>query len=377
MIWFFLPYLLAVLVPLYHDVDSVGVFKMVNVGIIGLGHMGRLHLMNCMHMEGIKISAAADQSKTALDKAKSLGVRNLYTDYHDLLGNSSRLDAVVISLPNFLHLSSIQSALEAGIDVFVEKPMANTVEECQKIVKLLEESGRKFMVGHCMRFIDATEKMKALAEMHQIGDLEVVTLEQLLNGPFAHGAIPTPVPEWWFDPKKVGGGVLLDLGYHLIDLFRFFTGEDPEILFSCFDHKFNLPMEDGAILILRSPESDIKGIMNVGWYQKSVFPEYNFRMILHGNAGYISSDDLVPRNIYLYAIKEGTKNLLRRFVGKRIKPLSYSYYYEAYYKELQHFFDCILNDSDPSVSASDGLKAIEVIDEAYKKFDRNQFPRGV
>ena len=346
---------------------------MLKVGVVGLGHMGRLHLMNCLHIEGIKITAAADRSKMALNKAKSIGVKNLYTDYHDLLNDSSNMDAVVISLPNFLHFDSIRLALEAGLDVFVEKPMANTVEECQKIVKLVENSGREFMIGHCMRFIDATEKMKAIADIGQIGDLEVVTVEQILSGPFAHGAVPTPVPEWWFDPKKAGGGVLLDLGYHLIDLFRFFTGEDPEILFSCFDHKFNLPMEDGAILILRSPESDVKGIINVGWYQKSVFPEYNFRMILHGNAGYISSDDLVPRNIYLYAIKEGTKNLLRKVVGKKIKPLSYSYYFEAYYRELQHFFDCIMSDSNPSVSAIDGLKTIELIEKVYKDHDKNRF----
>jgi len=194
---------------------------MLEVGVVGLGHMGMLHLMNCLHIEGVKITAVADQSKKRLSKAKSIGVKNLYTDYHDLLNDSSNISAVIISLPNFLHFDSIRLALEAGFNIFVEKPMANTVEECQKIVKLVDKSGRKFMIGHCMRFIDATEKMKAAADMGRIGDLEVITIEQILNGPFAHGAVPTPVPEWWFDPKKAGGGVLLDLGYHLIDLFRF------------------------------------------------------------------------------------------------------------------------------------------------------------
>jgi len=135
-------------------------------------------------------------------------------------------------------------------------------------------------------------------------------------------------------------------------------------------------MEDGAILILNSCESDVKGIINVGWYQKSVFPEYNFRMILHGNAGYVSSDNLVPRNIYVHAVKEGTKNLLRKVSGRKIRPLSYSYYYEAYYKELRHFFDCIINDLNPSVSATDGLKTIKIIEEAYKNLDKKQFSQG-
>ena len=163
---------------------------------------------------------------------------------------------------------------------------------------------------------------------------------------------------------------MLDLGYHLIDLYRFFVGEDAKVLYSCFDHKFNLPMEDSAIVILESSESDIKGIINAGWYQKSVFPEYNFRAILHGRGGYLSTDDISPKNIYAYAIKEGMKNILRRFTGRKIKPLSYSYYYEAYYKELQHFFHCIKNDTPPSVSATDGLKTLEIIEEAYNKFGK-------
>jgi len=334
--------------------------------MIGLGKMGRLHMMNCLKIDEVKIIAAADPSKKSLNEAKSAGVNHLYTDYHDLLNHPSNIDAVIISLPHFLHFESIQLALEYGLDVFVEKPMANMVEECREIVKSVGKSGRKLMVGHCMRFIDAIEQMKEIKDKGRIGDLEVVTLEELLNGPFAHGLIPTPVPEWWFDPKKSGGGVLLDLGYHLIDLFRFFAGEDCKVEFCCLDHKFNLPLEDGAILILRSCDSSVKGIVNVGWFQKSVFPEFNFRVILHGNAGYVSSEDLVPRNVYLHAIKEGTKNFLRKVIGKKIKVLSYSYYYTQYPKELQHFFDCVKNDSNPPVSAIDGLKTIELIEEAYK-----------
>jgi len=335
--------------------------------MIGLGKMGKLHMINCLHIDDVRVIAAADQSKKALSKAKSNGVTYRYVDYHDLLNdNSLNLDAVIITLPNFLHFDSIRLALEAGLDIFVEKPMANTVEQCRKIVNLVEESGRKLMVGHSSRFIEAIKKMKDIVDKGYIGNLEALTMEEVINGPFAHGAIPTPVPEWWFDPKRVGGGVLLDLGYHLIDLFRFFTGGECKVLFSCLDYKLNLPIEDGAIIILQSCENSAKGIINVGWYQKSVFPQFNFRVILHGNAGYICSDQFVPRNVYVYAFKEGAKNLFRKVVGKKIKTLSYTYFATAYYQELQHFFDCIKQDINPLVSPVDGLKTIELIEEAYK-----------
>lgn len=328
--------------------------------------MGRLHMRNCLHIDDVELVAAADRSKRTLKEAELLGVRNLYVNYQDLLNDSLNLDAVIIALPNFLHFESVQFALEAGLDVFVEKPLARNTEECRKIVKLVKSSGRTLMVGHCMRFLDAVEKMKNAVGKGQIGRIEVITIEEIMNGPFAHGVVPSPVAEWWFDPEKSGGGALLDIGYHLIDLFRFFAG-DAKLIFSCLDHKFNLPVEDGAIVILQSSNSSTKGIINVGWYQRMIFPNFNFRLILHGNAGYISSDDLVPHNFYFYAAKEGLKNFLRKIVRRKIRPLSYTYYYEPHYKELKHFFSCLKQDSDPVVSAVDGLKAVELIEEAYMK----------
>jgi len=342
---------------------------MIKVGMIGLGKMGTLHMRNCLQMDNVKIVAAADPSKKALSKAKSAGIANLYTDYHDLLEHSSNMDAVIISLPNFLHLESIESALKVGMNVFAEKPMANTVEESRQIVKLVKKSDKKFMVGHNLRFIDAIETMRDSVEKGYIGSVEVVTIEEVMNGPFTHPVVPAPVSDWWFNPRKAYGGVLLDLGYHMIDLFRFFVG-DSEVMFSCLDHKLNLPVEDGAIVILRSSDSSTKGIINVGWYEKIIFPKHDFRVIVHGNAGYMSSDDMVPHNLYLHAIKEGTKNLLRKVIGKKIKPLSYTYYYESYYKELKHFFDCVRNDLNPIVSAVDGLKTIELVEKAYGFFEK-------
>jgi len=349
---------------------------MVKVGIIGLGRMGMLHMMNCQKIEGVKVVAAADSSRKALNKAKAAGVDKLYRDYHELLNHASDIDAVVISLPNFLHFECIRLSLENGLDVFTEKPMANTVDECREIVNMAERSRGKIMVGHCMRFLDAIGKMKENLERGIIGRLEVATIEEVINGPFSHPRVPAPVSDWWFDPKKSGGGALLDIGYHMIDLFRFFAG-DAEVVFSSVDHKFSLPVEDGAILVLRSVEGAAKGIVNIGWYQQTIFPKYNFRAILHGNAGFVSSDHFVPRNLYFHALKEGTKNLLRRIVGKRIRYLSYTYYYEPFYRELEHFFDCIKRDSDPLISVEDGLKTVELIQQAYRLAEQSCMRREI
>jgi len=125
---------------------------MLKVGVVGLGKMGMLHLMNCRHIDDVRVVAAADRSKKALKKARTLGATKLYTDYHDMVKDSNEMDAVIVSVPNFLHFDVVQLALGAGLDVFVEKPLANTTQECRKIVRMVKASGRKLMIGHAMRF---------------------------------------------------------------------------------------------------------------------------------------------------------------------------------------------------------------------------------
>jgi UDP-N-acetylglucosamine 3-dehydrogenase len=338
---------------------------MIKTGIAGLGRQGMLHLMNSRCMKDVQVVAAADASKTALNRAKALGIKNLYRSYDEMFKSHADLDAVVLSMPNFLHLPCIQSALESGFNVFTEKPLANKVTECQEIVNLVQKSGRKLMIGHNCRFYEASVKMKQCLESGTLGDLEVVTTEEVINGPFAHPAVPTPVAEWWFDPAKSGGGVLLDIGYHMIDLFRFFAGNG-KVLYSHLGHRLNLPIEDGAVVLLQSP-SGVKGIVNVGWYERTVFPRLNFRVILHGNAGFISTEELLPKSLYKHAVKEGLKNIFRTIVGKEIRTLSYTYYYESFYRELSDFFNCIGKDREPSVTAEEGLRTIEIIQEAYDK----------
>ncbi len=338
---------------------------MVNVGVIGLGRQGLLHMMSCSKIEGAKVVAASDASKKALKTAKSLGVETLYEDYREMLNHPSRLDAVVISLPNFLHMDCVRMALEAGLHVFIEKPLARNVKECSEIVRLVEKTGKKLQVGNNLRFESGMLNMKAKVDTGIIGSLEVMTCEEIINGPFSHPRNPAPVADWWFDPEKAGGGVLLDLGVHLIDAFRFVVGEECTVEFSSLEHKFNLAVEDGAIVVLRSLGSSVRGIINVGWYEKTTYPQFDFHMTLHGSAGYMSLSDFRPKNLYSHAVKEGSKNILRRLVGRKIRPMSFTYFYESFYDELASFFDCIVSDSKPRVPATEGLRTIELIERAY------------
>ena len=344
-------------------------YDLMKIGFIGLGQMGKMHLVNCLKMNNVRVIAAADPSKKALNKAKVLGVPNLYADYEELLSkNKSDLDVVIISVPNFLHSKAIKLSLENGLNVFAEKPLAINVQQCKEIVRSVQDSGRKLMIGHNLRWVPAVVKIKTEVDRGIIGSLEVVTLEEILNGPFSHPYVPAPVSDWWFDPQRSGGGALMDIGYHMIDLFRFFTGEETRVVFSDLSYKYNFPVEEGATVVLYTNKSSIRGIINVGWYQRSVFPKYNFRGILHGDAGFLSTDDFIPKKIYAHAAKEGFKNILRKIAGRKRRPLSYTYYWESYYLELAEFFNCIEKDLNTPTNAVDGLKTVQLIEDAYKIF---------
>lgn len=110
------------------------------MGIIGLGHMDKLNLMICKRINSIKVVGVADKSKRALKFANEYGIDFVFRDYKEMLETIGS-DAVIISLPNFLHMESIKMAALKGIDIYVDEPLARSVGECQEIEKSIKKHG--------------------------------------------------------------------------------------------------------------------------------------------------------------------------------------------------------------------------------------------
>jgi len=326
--------------------------------------MGKLHFMNTLHVKDVRLVAAADKNKKNLKMAKTYNV-NAYDDYKRLI-DSENLDAVIISLPNFLKEESVAYASEKNLDIFIDKPLARNLTESRNIVQRVRANGVRLMVGVNYRYIDSVQKLKGMLDEGRIGDVVIATSELIMDGPFSHPLVPKPVPEWWFDKDRSGGGALLDLGYHLIDVFQWMFG-DLHTLYSTLQYRFNLPLEDSATVILRSRKTSTRVVINLGWFSRMVFPNFNFRINLHGTVGYACTDQFAPKNLYLHATKEGTLNLLRKIVGKKIHRLSYTYYYSSFAKILEHFFESIKNDTASPISLGDQLKVIGTIENIYRR----------
>jgi myo-inositol 2-dehydrogenase/D-chiro-inositol 1-dehydrogenase len=337
---------------------------MLNIGIIGLGNMGKLHLLDALRIDGVKVVAAADKSETNRKSVEKYHVKT-YDDYTKLI-DAEELDAVIVSLPNFLKKDCVFYAAENKLNIFLEKPMALNYFEAQEMAQKVEKENVRMAVGVNYRYYPCVQKLKNNFDDGRIGDAVIATSDLILSGPMSHGAVPAPVPEWWLSKETAGGGALIDLGYHLIDIFSWLFG-DLEVTYSNLGYRFSLPVEDSATVVLKSRDHGVTCIVNVGWFSKSVFPDFNFRVNIHGTAGYDSTDKYSPRDLRMNAVKEGMNNILRRIIFKKTNYLSYTYYYRSYYEILNLFFEALNKGTEFPISVKKELDVIRLIDTVYKQ----------
>jgi len=336
---------------------------MIRVGIIGLGKMGQLHLANALHVDGVEVVAVADKSKKRRKSVEKYHLKT-YDDYSTLI-DSEKLDAVVISLPSFLKKESVVYASENKLDIFLDKPLSRNLAEAQNIVRKVKSENVRLMVGVNYRYFDCIQILKKILDDGKVGDVVIATSELIMNGPFSHPLVPTPVPDWWLDKEMAGGGALLDLGYHVIDIFNWMFG-DLQIAHSSLGYRLNLPLEDSATLILDSEKKSTKCSINVGWFSKMIFPDFNFRVNLNGTVGYSSTDRYVPSSLRFHAVKAGCSNLLRKIFRRKVHYLSYTYYYSSFYKILELFFEMIKKGTESPISLQEQLEVMKIVDDVYK-----------
>ena len=130
-----------------------------NIGLIGLGFIGKVHLYNCLRLPNAQLVAVADVSKKALKVAQKLGVPQTYDDYNKLLCDPN-IDAVVIALPTHLHADSAILAAQNNKSVLLEKPLARNTSEGKEILSQIKKHNVKLMIGHTGRFFTPYKILK-------------------------------------------------------------------------------------------------------------------------------------------------------------------------------------------------------------------------
>lgn len=321
--------------------------RTVKLGIIGLGYVGQIHLRHCLKIPNAEVLAVADVSAKALKNAKKDRVKKTFTNYSELL-KDSEVEAVIIGLPTHLHLQCAREAAEAGKAIFLEKPIARNVEEAKEIISAAQRNSVKLMMGYPMRFNEEFGFVKEKMEKGLIGDVENAYATFISSGPFFHRAeasTPVPVPDWWFNKELTGGGVLMDLGSHMINLMRWYFGEITDIK-GYFGHRFNMDFEDSAMCLAKFDSGTI-ALINVGWFSQ----KYTFKLDFFGSVKSESAQHSPSSQLA---------------AGIQMLTTGKTQFHQGHFDELRHFLNCIINDLPPSSSGEDGLKDLEAISLAYK-----------
>lgn len=190
------------------------------VGVIGVGGISDSHLQSYRNNPDVELVAVCDLSEERADRqAVKFGVPHRYTDYRKLLARQD-LDAVSICTWNAVHAEISIAALEAGKHVLVEKPLCTTVEEALRIERAVRTSGKVLQVGFVRRYANNTRILKKFIDEGELGDIYYAKASCLRR-------IGNP-GGWFSDKKRSGGGPLIDLGVHVIDLCWYLMGK-PEV----------------------------------------------------------------------------------------------------------------------------------------------------
>jgi len=202
---------------------------MLRIGIAGLGFMGRMHYKCYKALENARVVAVCDlnpnieeDTKRAIgnigeaEEAIDFNSLQLYTDYEKML-KEAKLDAVSITLPTYLHADFSIKALQAGLNVLCEKPMALNVQDCERMIAQANRSGKVLQIGHCVRFWPEYAKAKEIIDSGKYGKVIAATFQRL-------GAAPAWSADNWFMNEERSGGVALDLHIHDTDFVQYIFG---------------------------------------------------------------------------------------------------------------------------------------------------------
>ena len=243
---------------------------MIHVGVAGCGKIAQVrHLPEYQDHPGVRIAGLFDiNPERARALAEQYGAK-AYETYEALLSDPE-IDAVSVCTTNATHADMAVAALKAGKHVLCEKPMATSLEDCERMVQAARESGRVLMIGQNQRLAAAHVKARELIEQGAIGRLLTFTTAFRHGGPETWTIDPGS-NTWFFDKARAVMGAMADLGIHKTDLIQFLTGQkvvEVQALLTTLDKKYSdgslIGVDDNAICIYRLSGGAL-GTMTASW----------------------------------------------------------------------------------------------------------------
>ena len=320
-------------------------------GVIGTGRMGLWHAKNLKsRVSGAKLVAVSDMDKSCAKRAGEETEVPWFEDYGKLLAMKD-LDAVCVVTSTDTHAPIATEAAERGFNVFVEKPMATSVNEADRLAKAVRNAGVKLQVGFMRRFDPAYAHAWKRVSEGQIG--KPVIFKSTSRDPF-------PPPAWACDPKR-GGGLQLEMHTHDYDLGRWFMQSEVETVFTAAEClvfpqlKRKIPeFVDQTMITLKFADRSlgmIDGSLNAKY-------GYDVRTELFGTEGMIAVGTIQRAPVVVYSTTGGSAQT--SFLGDRQTPHFAQRFDAAYLAEMIHFVRTICDDLPAMPSVRDGRAALDI-----------------
>jgi len=321
-----------------------------NIAFAGAGYIINIHAKAAKAQKDVRLAAVVEKyADKAAPFAQKFKIKDQYETIEQML-KAGNVEALVIGTPNFMHASQAIDALQAGVHVLVEKPMAMNARTAEKMMEASMKSGTKLMVAHCWRFDEDVNWLKK--ESRKLGKI----IRTKGYGVHTHWG-----PAGWFTQKEfAGGGALADMGIHALDTARFLLGDPkPVAVYARIGtHYKDFDVDDTGVIIIEW-DSGATSYIESGWWQPHMDgPEAATQ--LYGTQGF---GQLFPTQLELPNVKKQKLDIIKsgfKFPRKEHCPQS------MYDAQMAYFIECIRENKTPNPGALEGLMNMKVVDAAYK-----------
>lgn len=326
---------------------------MVNIGIIGFGKMGRIRFETASKGKEFRVIGAFDPQVEDLPS----GIL-LYRSAEALIADP-KIEAVFICTPNYLNRPLTVQALKAGKHVFCEKPPAFHAKEVEEVMAIEKKCPKqKLMYGFNHRHHESIRKTKALVDSGEYGRL------LWIRGRYGKSVSSDFYDDWRSQKKSAGGGILMDQGIHMLDLFLMLANDFDEVKAFVSNLYWRLDVEDNVFAILRNREGVVASLHSTMTQWRHLF---SLEIFLE--RGYIVINGLkTASGTYGDEVMTIAKNRTTAPAATWDDEEDFRFNVDnSWSSEMEHFLEAIEKEKPVSIGSSeDALKLMRVVDKVYE-----------
>lgn len=294
-----------------------------------------------LKLPNVELLAIYDQDRDRGGKAAQTYQTQYFHDQDLFL--TQDLDAVIICSENHLHKEMVLKAAQAKKHILCEKPISTTIEDANEMIRACEMNRVILQIAFPVRFSTPIKQLKAMIEKGELG--EIIAMRTTNRGQNPGG--------WFIDPKRSGGGAVLDHTVHMVDIMRWYLGKEVSEVYAMVDSFFHQIEIDDAGLLTLEFENGVIASHDASWSRFSEYPTWGDVTIeVIGTKQSIKVDAFKE---HFRMFQSGSKSLHHIFFGNDMD-----------FGLIKDFVECVEQHRQPSITGKDGLKALEVALAAYE-----------